>query len=83
MRVILTEIEGKNTENLLFIYVTRLKNKIENNSIWEGAFYQSEGNKINSNWVIFIFYFMCDAAKARKLFCVAHLVNSESFFIQY
>ena len=28
-----------------------LKNKIENNSTWEGAFYQSEWAKINSSWV--------------------------------
>ena len=30
------------------IKYTRLKNKIENNSAWEGAFYQSERVKINS-----------------------------------
>ena len=34
---------------------TRLKNKIENNSTWEGDFYQSEWVKINSNWVILVF----------------------------
>ena len=31
------------------ISVTRLKNKIENNSTWEGPFYQSEGAKFISN----------------------------------
>ena len=31
---------------------THLKNKIENNSTWKGAFYQNEWVKIDSNWVI-------------------------------
>ena len=35
--------------------ITRLKKKIENNSTWEGVFYQSEWVKINSTSVIFIF----------------------------
>ena len=39
---------------LIQIYVTRLKNKIENHSTWEGAFYESEW-EINSSWVIVIF----------------------------
>ena len=34
---------------------SRLKNKIENNSTWEGAFYQSEWVKINWSWVILVF----------------------------
>ena len=29
--------------------------KVENNSTWKGAFYQSEWVKINSSWVILIF----------------------------
>ena len=33
----------------------RLKKKIENNSTWEGAFYQSKWDKINSSWVILVF----------------------------
>ena len=33
---------------LLFIS-TRLKNKVENNSTWEGAFYESKWVKINSS----------------------------------
>ena len=41
---------------------TRLKNKIENNSIWEVAFYWSEGVKINSSWVLFLFQFSRVAA---------------------
>ena len=36
-------------------YNPRLKNKIENNSICEGSFYQSEWVKINSSWIIFVF----------------------------
>ena len=40
-----------------FKLVTRLKNKIENNSTWEGAFYQSEWVKINSKWVFSFFHF--------------------------
>ena len=35
--------------------LTRLKIKIENNSTWEGAFYQSEWVKMNSSWVILVF----------------------------
>ena len=38
-------------------YYTHLKNKIGNNSTWEGAFYKSEWVKSNSSWVIFIFSF--------------------------
>ena len=34
---------------------TRSKNEIENNSAWEGVFYQSEWVKINSSWVILVF----------------------------
>ena len=34
---------------------TRLKNKIENNSTWEAAFYQSEWVKVNSSWVVLFF----------------------------
>ena len=34
---------------------TRLKNKIENNSTWEDAIYQSVWVKINSSWVILVF----------------------------
>ena len=37
------------------IQSTRLKNKIENNSTWEGAFYQSEWLKTNSRWVVLVF----------------------------
>ena len=36
-------------------YVTSLKKKLENNSTWEDAFYQSEWVKINTNWVILVF----------------------------
>ena len=49
---------------------TRLKNKIENNSTSEVAFYQSEWVKINSSWVIIVFLFMCVAANAFELFCM-------------
>ena len=38
---------------------TRLINKIENNSTWEGAFYQNEWVKINSSWVSFVFFTLC------------------------
>ena len=34
---------------------TRFKNKIENNSTCEGAFYQSEWVKFNSRWLILVF----------------------------
>ena len=36
---------------------SRLKDKFENNSTWEGAFNQSEWVNINSGRVIFIFSF--------------------------
>ena len=38
-----------------FQYCTRLINKIENNSTWEGAFYQSEWVNVYSSWVILVF----------------------------
>ena len=57
----------------------RLKKKIENNSTWEDALYQSEWVKINSIWVILIFHFMCVAANASELFCMAYLANIERF----
>ena len=31
------------------------KNKIEDASIWEDAFYQSEWVKINASWVVLVF----------------------------
>ena len=45
----------------IFSSFTRLKNKIENNSTWEGAFYQSEWVKINWSWVnlLFSLYVCC------------------------
>ena len=57
----------------LYVYV--LKTKIENNSTWEDAFYQSEWAKINSIWV----HFMCVAANAFELFFMAYLANIEHF----
>ena len=56
-----------------------LKNKIENNSTWEPAFYQRERVKINSSWVILDFHFIWIAANASELFFMAHLANIESF----
>ena len=47
-------------------YYTRLKNTIENNSTWEGAFYQSAWVKINSSWVILVFSIYGVAADASK-----------------
>ena len=35
-----------------FCELTRLKNKIESNSTWEGAFYQSKWVKINSSLLV-------------------------------
>ena len=45
----------KVTELLIIIYYILKKSKIENNSTWEGAFYQSEWDEINWSWVILIF----------------------------
>ena len=53
-----------------------LKNKIENYSTWEGAFYQSEWDKINSNWVLLVFQFLCNATNASELFCMVHVANA-------
>ena len=39
----------------IVIISTSLKNKIENDSAWEDAFYQKEWVKTNSSWVILIF----------------------------
>ena len=61
------------------LLVTRLKYKIEKNTTWEGAFYQSEWVKIKSSWVILFFHFMRVAANASELFCMAHLANIERF----
>ena len=45
-----------------------------------GAFYQSERIKINSSWVILVFFpFIYVAANAFKLVCVDHLAKIESF----
>ena len=48
---------------------TGLKNKIENNSTWGGAFYQSEWVKINSSWVTLVFslYVLLHSNLPRKL----------------
>ena len=62
----------KSLNNLCDIEIceaTHLKNKIENISTREGAFYQSE-------W---FFPFICVAANVFKLFCMAHLANTEHF----
>ena len=74
----------KKTDNILSrcgtkIYSAGLKNKIENNSTWKRAFYQSEWDIINSSWVIFIFSLYDVAANATELFYVSHLVNIEGF----
>ena len=58
---------------------TLLKNKIENNSTREGAFYQNALIKINSIWVISFFHLMCVVANASKLFYTANLANIERF----
>ena len=43
-------------ETLIFLAdAASLKYKIESNSIWKDAFYQSEWVKFNSRWVIFFF----------------------------
>ena len=57
---------------------TRLKKKTENNSTWEGAFYQSEWVKINSDWVILVFS-LCVAPNASEMFYIAFLANIERF----
>ena len=57
---------------------TSLKNKIKNNSFWEGSFYQSEWVEINSSWVILVF-----SLYAHELFCRAHLANIERFLYHY
>ena len=55
--------------------VTSLKNKIENNSTWEGAFYQIEWVKFTEVELLSFFHFLCVAANASELFCMVHLVN--------
>ena len=53
----------------IFPIIIRLKNKIENNSTWEGAFYQSEWVKINWSWVALVFFhFMCIVVSTSELF---------------
>ena len=60
-----------------------LRNKIENNSTWEGAVYQSEWVKINSTWVTLVIHFMCVAANPSELFRMVHSANIEHFFIPF
>ena len=36
-------------------FISLLKNKIEDNSTWGGAFYKNLWVKINSHWVILVF----------------------------
>ena len=63
---------------------TRLKNYIENNSTWKGAFYQSDWVEIHSMKITFPFFrFMCVPANASKMFCMAHLANICSLFILF
>ena len=50
---------------------THLKNKIENNSTWEGAFYQSEWVKINQVELFSLFHIKSIAANISELFCMA------------
>ena len=62
---------------------TRLKNKFENNSTWEGVFYQKKNDSsiktITQVELFSFFHFMCVAANASELSCVAHLANIERF----
>ena len=60
-------------------FITSLKNKIENNSTWEGTFYQSEWVKLIQAELFSLFHFMCVAANAFELFCMAHLASIERF----
>ena len=65
---------------MLFQYDnTRLKNEIENNSTWEGVFYQSQSVKIIQAELFSFFHFVCAAANSSELFCMAHLANNERF----
>ena len=60
--------------------LTRSQKMIESNSTWEGAFYQGEWAKINSSWVILVFFhFMYVATNTSELFCMAFLSNIECF----
>ena len=49
-------------------FVTGLKNKIQNDSTWEVAFYQSKWFKINSNELFSFFLFECVAANTFNFF---------------
>ena len=52
----LYSIKGILEEKIALHAYTRLKNNAENNSTWDGAFYQSEWVKINSlSWDILVF----------------------------
>ena len=58
---------------------TRLKRKIENNSIWEGALYQGNKQKFIQNELFSFVHVTCVAADAFELFCKAYLANNERF----
>ena len=48
-------LNNNNLTDLFFQSKSRLKKKIENNSSWEGSFYQSGWVKISSSWDILDF----------------------------
>ena len=80
MLSIKTCVSNKNIVKSGLKICTRLKNRIKNNSTWEGTFYQSDWVKIDSCSVILVFHFMCVAANASELFCMAHLSNINNAF---
>ena len=64
-----------------YYIVTSLKNKIENNSTWDGLFYQSKWVKINSSRVFSVFHFMYVAVNAPNCFlCYIQLKILNAFF---
>ena len=67
----------------VLINFTRLKNKIEKNTSWEGTFYQSECVKINWIWVILVFsLYMCCCKCIRIVFYVP-FSKYWTLFMQY
>ena len=55
-------------------FSTCLKKKIENNSTWESAFYQSDWVKITQVEFFSFFHFICAAVNESGLFFMARVI---------
>ena len=64
---------------LILTNLTRLKNKIENNTLEKVRFNKLNKLKLTQVGLFSFFHFMCVAANASELFCMTCLANIERF----